>query len=202
MPDTNKGNEFKQEDIILHLSTVENIGIFLRWLWPMGIVIAILMNYPSYEPSAGIVYLLGGGAIAFCVYKTLNSLKTLKSGKIYLKLTSDSLYYQDEARKYDIPWTNIREFLVENIEKRTTRGISKSESLYIITKDNDDKLQIEYYFGYDNLGLAVLMSRKMGESLNSPSDQDLVRVVNLQLNKPMISFEPEEDWTPKRPPFV
>ena len=202
MPDTNKGNEFKQEDIILHLSTVENIGIFLRWLWPMGIVIAILMNYPSYEPSAGIVYLLGGGAIAFCLYKTFNSLKTLNSGKIFMKLTSDSLYYQDEARKYDIPWTNIREFLVENIEKRTTRGISKSESLYIITKDNDDKLQIEYYFGYDNLGLAVLMSRKMGESLNSPSDQDLVRVVNLQLNKPMISFEPEEDWTPKRPPFV
>ena len=202
MPDTNKGNKLKQEDIILHLSTVENIGLFLRWLWPMGIVIAILMNYPSYQPFAGIVYLLGGGAIAFCLYKAFNSLKTLKSGKIFMKLTSDSLYYQDEDREYDIPWANISEFLVENIEKRTSRNISKSESLYIITKDNDDRLKIEYYFGYDNLGLADLISRKMGQSLNLPSDQDLVRVVNLQLNKPMISFEPEEDWTPKRPPFL
>ena len=202
MPDTNKGNKLKQEDIVLHLSTVENIGLFLRWLWPMGIVIAILINYPSYEPSAGIVYLLGGGAIAFCLYKTFNSIKTLKSGKIFMKMTSDSLYYQDEAGKYDIPWTSISEFLVENIEKRTSRGISKSESLYIITKDNDDKLQIEYFFGYDNLGLADLMSRRMGQSLNLPSDQDLVRVVNLQLNKPMISLEPKEDWTPKRPPFL
>ena len=202
MPEQNKGNEFNQEDIVLHLSTRENIGLLIRWLLPMGVVIAILINYPSYEPSAGIVYLLGGGVIAFCLYKAFNSLQTLTSGKIFMKLTSDSLFYQDEARKYDIPWTSISEFLVENNEVRDRNGTRRVELLYVITKDDEKKLQIEYYFGYDNLGLAVLMSRKMGQSLNLPSDQDLVRVEDLRFGKPYPSFEPDEGWSPKRPPFV
>ena len=202
MPDTNKGNELNQEDIILHLSTRENIFLLIRWLWPMVFVIVILINFPSYEPSARIVYLLGGGAIAFCLYKAFSSIKTIESGKIFMKLTSDSLYYQDEARKHYIPWTNISEFLVENNEVRDQNTTRRMELLYVITKDNQEKLQIRYYFGYDNLGLAVLMSRKMGQSLNLPSDQDLLRVVDLRFGKPIPSFEPDEGWTPKRPPFV
>ena len=136
MPEQNKGNEFNQEDIVLHLSTRENIGLLIRWLLPMGVVIAILTNYPSYEPSAGIIYFFGGGVIAFCLYKTFNSLMTLKSGKIFMKLSSDSLYYQDEARKYDIPWTSIGEFLVENNEVRGRNSTRRVELLYVITKDN------------------------------------------------------------------
>ena len=204
MTDTNKGNELNQEDIILHLSTRENIFLLIRWLWPMVFVIVILINFPTYKPkpSARIVYLLGGGAIAFCLYKAFSSIKTIESGKIFMKLTSDSLYYQDEARKYDIPWTSIGEFLVENNEVRGRNSTRRVELLYVITKDNKEKLQIEYYFGYDNLGLAVLMSRKMGQSLNLPSDQDLVRVEDLRFGKPYPSFEPDDGWSPKRPPFV
>ena len=117
-------------------------------------------------------------------------------------MTSDSLCYQDQARKFDILWANISEFLVENNEVRDRNGTRRVELLYVITKDNKDKHQIVYYFGYDNLGLAVLMSRKMGQSLNLPSDQDLVRVVDLRFGKPIPSFEPDEGWTPKRPPFI
>ena len=202
MPDTNKGNELSQEDTILHLSTGENIGLLLSWLWPIVFVIVILINFPSYESSAGIVYLLGGGVIAFCLYKAFRSIQTIESGKIFMKLTSDSVYYQDQARKFDIPWANISEFLVENNEVRDRNGTRRVELLYVITKDNKDKHEIVYYFGYDNLGLAVLMSRKMGQSLNLPSDQDLVRVVDLRFGKPIPSFEPDEGWTPKRPPFI
>lgn len=196
----NKGDELNKEDTILKLSTVENIGLVLRWLWPMGVSMAILINYPSYEPSAGFVYLLGGGVIAFCLYKIVTGVEVMKSGKIYMKLTSDSVHYYDENNAYVIPWTNIKEFLVRNNEVRSSRGISRRESLYIITKDHKEKLRIDYYFGYNNFDLAILMSRKMRQVLNVPFSRELVRTEELQNGKPLRTIE-SDGWTP-RPPII
>ena len=202
MPDTNKGNELSQENTVLKLSRGENIGLIIRWLWPMGIAIAILARFPSYEPSAGMVYLIGSGAIAFCLYKIVTSIQNIKSEKIYMKLTTDSIHYHDENNVYVIPWTNITEFYVENNEITNSRSTRRRESLYIVTKDPKDKLQIEYYFGYDNSGLAYLLSRKMKDTLNLPSSYELVRTEELKNGKPLRTFIPNDDWTPKRPPFI
>ena len=112
------------------------------WLWPMSIAIAILARFPSYEPSAGVVYLIGGSAIAFCLYKIFTTTQDIKSEKIYMRLTRDSIHYHDLNKTYVIPWTNINEFYVENNEIASSRGSRRRESLYIITKEPKEKLQI------------------------------------------------------------
>ena len=116
--------------------------------------------------------------MGFLAYRTWIAINNLRTGKIFLKLTSSGINYRNVKKTYAIAWSDISEFLIEHdANEFFTNGPPRTEKrFYLVTKGNSDKICIDIRFGYDEIGLAELMAAKMRQSLNLSLDRELVYV--------------------------
>ena len=178
MPDKIKAGELNQGDILLKPSASDGYFVVGSWVLCIIFVWALL---GSISPSAWYyhaAHIIGAGAIGFLAYRTWVAINYLRTGKIFLKLSSSGIHYRNVEKTHAIAWSDISEFLIEHdANEFPPNGPARTETrFYLVTKGNSDKICIDIRFGYDEMSLAELMAAKMRQSLNLSLDRELVYV--------------------------
>ena len=178
MPDNMKAGELNQGDIFLKPSASDGYSVVGSWVLSIIFVWALLERISPSEWYYHIAHIIGAGAMGFLAYRTWIAINNLRTGKIFLKLTSSGINYRNVKKTYAIAWSDISEFLIEHdANEFFTNGPPRTEKrFYLVTKGNSDKICIDIRFGYDEIGLAELMAAKMRQSLNLSLDRELVYV--------------------------
>ena len=178
MSDKIKPGELNQGGILLMPSALDGYLIVVSWVLCIIFVMAFLGRISPSDWYYHIAHIIGTGAIGFLAYRTWIAINNLRTGKIFLQLTSSGIHHHNAARKHAIAWSDISEFLIEHdVKKFPLHGPARTEvRFYLVTKGSSEKICIDIRCGYDEMGLAELMAAMMRQSLNLSLDRELVYV--------------------------
>ena len=178
MPDKIKAGELHQGDILLKPSASDAYFVVGSWVLCIIFVWAFLGSISPSEWYYHVAHIIGAGAIGFLAYRTWIAINNLRTGNIFLKLTSSGIHYRNVEETHAIAWGDISEFLIERdanefLSSGPPRIVTR---FYLVTKGHSDKICIDIRFGYDEIDLAELMAAKMRQSLNLSLDCELIYV--------------------------
>ena len=179
-------------DVLLQPNSSEIFAVHFARAWPNVVIIIILFNFPRWHPAAEAVYFIGGIALIYCVYRLITLSINNKPEKVFMRITSHGFRYRSLENSYELSWSNVGEFLVEkDVVWRSWSGHYRRvdvKRFYVITKDDKEKLYLDHPFRYDPLDLAIATARKMCKSLDLPSEQGLLTVVDMKSGKEFNRF--------------
>ena len=184
-------NECSQEDIILRPSESESKSGIIAAIWPLVFCVIVFFSVPDWLEFSGIIYFVATLVLLFSIYQLVVALKTFQPGNTFMRITANGFRYRSPGNSCELSWHAVSRFLVEDDEvlgsDRYTKNIRfiRVQRLYVVTLNGQDKLSIDYTFGYEALDLAVLLSRRMAKSLDLSSYQHLVTVVDMKRGKPI-----------------
>lgn len=183
-------DDSSQGDIILRPSKRESN---FRAVLAVGRIVFFtiaLFNVPSRLEFSRVIYFVLTLALVCCVYQFIVALNTFRAGNTFMRITSNGFHYRGSGNSYELSWDAVSKFLVEDDEVLGVDSLNRIrfgrvQRLYVMTPNEQEKLFIDYTFDYEALDLAVLLSRKMAKSLELPSYQHLLTVVDLKRGKPV-----------------
>ena len=183
-------DDSSQGDIILRPSQSESNFSAVLAVGRIVFFTIALFNVPSRLEFSRVIYFFLTLALIYCVYRFSVTLNTFRPGNTFMRITSNGFRYRSSGDSYELSWDAISKFVVEDDEvlgfdSRNMIRFGRVQRLYVITLNEQEKLFIDYTFDYEALDLAVLLSRKMAKSLELPSYQHLLTVVDLKRGKPV-----------------
>ena len=190
MPGKNNVGELDHGEILLKPSASDNYIVVACWVLCIIFVWAFLASISPSDWYYQFANIVGGGAIGFLIYRTWVAINNLRTGKIFIKLTSSGIQYRNVEKTHDIAWGDISEFLIEEnaYEFGREATIETETQFYVVAKGNSDKIHINLSFGYDKIDLAKLMAGKMRQSLNLSLDHKLVSMEKMVYGKPISKY--------------
>ena len=182
-------DDSSQGDIILRPSKIESNIRAVEAVWPIVFCIIVLFSVPSLFEFSRAIYFVVTLFLLFFVYQFSVTLNTFRPGNTFMRITSKGFYYRSPGNAYELSWDAVSKFVIEDDEVLRSDGLQnivfrRIQRLYVVPLNEQEKLSIDYTFNYEALDLAVLLSRKMAKSLELPSYQHLLTVVDLKRGKP------------------
>ena len=177
MQNKNNLGVLNQEDILLKPSASDNFIAVGSWVLCIIFLWAFLRGISPSHWYYHIANIIGVGTISYLAYRTWASIKNLRTGKIFLKLTSSGIHYRNVDKMHTIAWIDISNFVIEHDANCFRKARPETETrFYVATNGDSNRIRIEQRFGYHEIDLAELMANKMRQSLDLSSDHELVSV--------------------------
>lgn len=178
------------QDIIHRPSESESNIANIAAVLPIVFCIIVLFNVPSWFDFSGAVYFVVTLILILCTLRLMVTLRSYQPGNTFMRITSNGFCDRSLGNSYELSWDAISKFLVEDDEVLGSDSfqnivLRRVQRLYVITLNNQVKLSIDCTFNYEALDLAVLLSRKMAKSLDLPSYQYLLTVVDMKRGNPI-----------------
>jgi len=178
---------------------------YLERIKIIGILASILalIIYLSQEILPGIIAISPAisGILAYHFYCLFTETGKKGGRKNFIRITNEGIDSCTNGHLNQYLWKEIKCFRVENHSDINGTSLNEYQLLSIMFKDERDSIYISHP-KYSSDSLAALFERRMGSSLNLPSDQNLTDKVYLRNGKPHTrSWEPGDSWSPKIRPY-
>lgn len=178
---------------------------YLERLKIIGILTSVLalIIYLSQEILPGIIAIspLIAGILAYHFYCLFTETGKKGGKKNFICITNQGIDSCKNGQLNQYLWSEIKCFRVENHSDINGTSLNEYQLLSIIFKDERDSIYISHP-RHSSDRLASLFERRMGSSLNLPSDQNLTIQVYLRNGKPHTSsWDPGDSWSPKSGPY-